>query len=67
MPGNRPVVVPGPLGRTYSHGLHDHGGTALFVSRGIGGIEVPVRTWARPDVVIVDLVEGASTPRVMTR
>ena len=30
-------------------------GTTLIVSRGLGGIEVPFRAFAPPDVLIVDL------------
>jgi len=50
LPGPRPVVVPGPTGKRYPFGLHDLGDLVLFVSRGLGGVEVPVRTWAPPDV-----------------
>jgi hypothetical protein len=53
--------LPGRLGRRYPHGLHDVGGMQLFVSRGIGGVSLPVRTWAPPDVGIFDLLpEGAA-------
>ena len=47
-----------------SHGRHaladvsDHrggGGGTLIVSRGIGGIEVPVRSFADPDILVVTL------------
>jgi predicted MPP superfamily phosphohydrolase len=51
-----PVVVPGRVGKQYPAGLHDVGDMHLHVSRGVGGVEVPIRTYARPDVVIFDLV-----------
>lgn len=51
-----PIVVPGRVGRRYPHGAHRVGTIDLFVSRGVGGIEVPMRTYARPEVVVVDLV-----------
>ena len=51
-------VVPSRTGRRYPHGLHELGDLRLFVSRGIGGVSVPVRTWAPPDVVVFDLVES---------
>ena len=55
LPGYRPIIVPGPVGKVHPHGVHERDGTVLFVSRGVGGIEVPVRTWAPPDVVVVTL------------
>lgn len=55
LPGGRPIVVPGEGGRTWPHGRHEVEGTTLIVSRGLGGIEVPFRTFAPPDVLIVDL------------
>jgi predicted MPP superfamily phosphohydrolase len=50
-----PLVVPGRIGRRYPHGAHRIGSIDLFVSRGIGGIEVPMRTYARPEVLLIDL------------
>lgn len=47
-----PVIVPGRVGKRYPHGLHDAAGTTLFVSRGVGATELPMRTWARPDVAL---------------
>ncbi len=55
LPGG-PVIVPGPLGHRFHAGLYDVGSLKLFVSRGIGGIEVPLRTYAQPDVAVFDLV-----------
>lgn len=52
LPGPRPVVVPGPTGKRYPWGLHDLGDLTLFVSRGLGGVEIPIRTWAPPDVAL---------------
>lgn len=51
-----PLVVPGPMGKRYPAGLHRVGHMDLHVSRGVGGIEVPVRTYARPDVVVFEIV-----------
>ncbi len=57
LPGSRPLVVPGTHGRRYPHGRHRlPDGAVLLVSRGVGGIEVPVRLFAPPDVLVVDLV-----------
>lgn len=51
-----PVIVPGELGRKYPHGLHDVPPLLLHVSRGVGGIELPMRTYAVPEVAVFDLV-----------
>jgi predicted MPP superfamily phosphohydrolase len=53
---NRPLVVPGRVGQAYPCGLFDIGLLRLFVSRGVGGIEAPLRTYACPDVAIFELV-----------
>lgn len=50
-----PVVVPGRVGKRYPSGLHHVDGTYLYVSRGVGGIEVPFRTFAMPEVVVLTL------------
>lgn len=50
-----PLVVPGRVGKQYPSGLHDVDGVLLYVSRGVGGIEVPFRTFAKPEVVILTL------------
>lgn len=55
LPGGRPLVVPCRVGRRYPHGVHDAEGITIVVSRGVGGIEVPVRTFAPPDVAVVTL------------
>ncbi|NOU28493.1 MAG: metallophosphoesterase [Polyangiaceae bacterium] len=52
-----PVVVPGHVGRMYHAGFYPEAlGKRLFVSRGVGGIELPLRTYAPPDVLVLDLV-----------
>lgn len=50
LPGGRPLIMPSRVGRKYPWGLHQVNGQALFVSRGVGGSLVPVRTFAPPDV-----------------
>lgn len=52
------AVVPGRLGKRYPRGLHRLDRTSLVVSKGLGGIELPVRSYARPDVMVLDLVPG---------
>jgi predicted MPP superfamily phosphohydrolase len=51
-----PIVVPGPVGRQYPNGLYHLGQVQLYVSRGVGGIEIPVRTFAQPEVVVMELI-----------
>jgi uncharacterized protein len=51
-----PIVVPGPLGRRYPEGRHRLGEVHLHVSRGVGGIEIPIRAYARPQVHVIELV-----------
>lgn len=55
LPGHRPIVVPSRTGKAYPFGVHDVGDLVLFVSRGLGGVEVPFRTWAPPDVGLFTL------------
>lgn len=63
LPGGRVIVAPGPKSRAWPHGEHRLGRTTLLVSRGIGGIELPVRAFAPPDVLVVDLVaQGRGAP-----
>ena len=56
LPGERPIVVPGPNGRKFPHGMHRIDDLHLFVSRGLGGVEIPMRTYAPPDVAVFELV-----------
>jgi hypothetical protein len=56
LPGEIPILVPGPLSRRYAHGRFDVGGDrTLIVSRGIGGTEIALRTFADPDILVVEL------------
>jgi len=52
LPGYRPILMPSRDGRLWPWGRHEVDGTSLFVSRGVGGSLVPVRTWAPPDVAL---------------
>jgi predicted MPP superfamily phosphohydrolase len=56
-----PIVLPnGRLCRYYPAGLAEFGGATVYVSRGIGAVELPMRTFAPPDVLILDLVRPAA-------
>jgi len=50
-----PVVVHGKHGRKWPAGLFDLGEMNLFVSRGLGAVELPFRAYARPDVALFTL------------
>jgi hypothetical protein len=52
LPGPRPIIVPGPLGKRWPFGLHRAGDLTLFVSRGVGTTELPIRTFATPDIAV---------------
>jgi predicted MPP superfamily phosphohydrolase len=52
LPGPRPIIVPGPLGKRWPFGLHREGDLTLFVSRGVGTTELPIRTFATPDIAV---------------
>jgi predicted MPP superfamily phosphohydrolase len=59
LPGGKPIWIPQPeLNAPYTHGRfqlappHD---AALLVSRGVGALEVPFRTFAPPDVLVCRL------------
>lgn len=54
LPGPRPIVLP-PGGRSFPWGLHAMGDAHLFVSRGVGATELPMRTFAPPDVAMFTL------------
>jgi predicted MPP superfamily phosphohydrolase len=50
-----PVIVPhGELCRRYSSGFRKHKDGLLFVSRGIGTVEFPLRLFAPPDFLVID-------------
>jgi predicted MPP superfamily phosphohydrolase len=51
-----PPIIPGRIGRSLVSGEHDTQWGRAIISRGVGGIEVPFRAWAPPDVVIVDVI-----------
>jgi hypothetical protein len=51
-----PIVVHGKHGRRFPAGLFDVGDLRLFVSRGLGSVDLPFRLYARPDVSVFTLV-----------
>jgi predicted MPP superfamily phosphohydrolase len=58
-----PIYVPGRVGKRYPAGLYavkGSEGVQVHVSRGVGGIELPIRTWAPPEVCIFELTAGGT-------
>jgi predicted MPP superfamily phosphohydrolase len=51
-----PLMVEGHFGRRWPFGLHEVDGMQLFVSRGVGYSDLPVRSFAPSDVAIIDIV-----------
>ncbi len=56
-----PIVLPhGHMCREYPFGSGRFGGGFVYVSRGVGTVELPVRTFAEPEVLILDLTRSGS-------
>lgn len=56
LPGERPIVLPpGPYSKRFSAGLYRVHDVLLFVSRGVGATELPIRMYAQPEIAIFDL------------
>ncbi len=55
LPSGPIVLPPGPLSRRYAAGLYRVADAQLYVSRGIGATELPVRAYAPPEIAIFDL------------
>lgn len=52
-----PIVLPhGRMCRQYPSGSGRFGSGAVYVSRGVGAVELPIRTYAAPEVVLLELV-----------
>jgi predicted MPP superfamily phosphohydrolase len=63
LPGGRPIIVPGPLGRAYPWGLRSLGASKVFVSRGVGAVELPIRAFAPADIGAITLVRDQGSRR----
>jgi predicted MPP superfamily phosphohydrolase len=55
-----PFAVQGPLSRRWPHGLYRLDELQLFVSRGVGYSDLPVRSFAPSDIAIFELGDEAS-------
>lgn len=49
-----PLVLP-EYGKNYVEGLFHYGRTQLYVNRGIGTIELPLRLWCPPEITVFTL------------
>jgi predicted MPP superfamily phosphohydrolase len=53
------------VGKKYPHGFHEISGASsslyLHVSRGVGATELPIRSYAAPEVAVFDLVARETT------
>jgi predicted MPP superfamily phosphohydrolase len=56
LPGGIPIIATGPTERRHSHGRHELPQGTLIVSRGVGATESPLRMFADPDVLCVELI-----------
>lgn len=54
-----PLYVPGRYGRRFPHGWHQVDQLEVFVSRGVGAVMAPPRSWAPPDIAVLDLLPVA--------
>ena len=54
LPNGDPIYVPSKSGKEYSGGLYRHAGQWLFVSRGVGTVNLPIRLFAPPDIGIFE-------------
>jgi predicted MPP superfamily phosphohydrolase len=63
-----PIVLPnGPMCGEYPSGFAQFGEGLVYVSRGVGTVELPIRSFAPPDILLLDLPTApmaASEPRV---
>lgn len=50
-----PLLVPGKVGKRYPSGYHTLSPLDLYVSRGVGATELPIRSYAPPEVAVFEL------------
>ncbi|MFH1112645.1 MAG: metallophosphoesterase [Pseudomonadota bacterium] len=62
-----PIVVPSVYGRRFDRGHFVVNQTHLFVSSGIGAAGLMVRTYCRPDIFVVDILNGSGRGESSTR
>jgi predicted MPP superfamily phosphohydrolase len=62
-PDGSPYMVHAKTGTRFAGGHYRHEQKQIVVSRGVGTVEIPLRLYAPPEVLIVDLVgAGATAP-----
>ena len=61
LPSGAPIFMVSRLSRSFAHGRFELPGGPMWVSRGVGNVEFPLRAFAPPDVLCITL-EGAGAP-----
>lgn len=64
IPGVGALVVPSKFGRRFDRGHFSVDGTELFVSAGLGADFPPLRVYCRPELLVVDIESGNTTPGI---
>jgi len=54
LPGGKPMYVPSKWSHEYPGGLYRHSGHWVFVSKGVGTVGFPLRTWCPPEIAVFD-------------
>lgn len=55
-----PLFVPGKLGKRYPYGFHTLPELSLYVARGVGATELPIRSYAPAEVAVFELTARAA-------
>lgn len=56
------IVTNSSKGKQYEYGLYQVGETAMYVSRGIGMIGVPIRFLAPPEIAVIEVLSQVDSP-----
>jgi predicted MPP superfamily phosphohydrolase len=59
LPGGRPLICPTTLGADYAQGTFLWRKGALYVNRGLGVVNFPLRTFCPPEIALLTLRRGA--------
>ena len=53
-------LIPGKTMRKYRSGLYNTRSGAMYVSKGVGVIGVPMRLWCRPEIMLFQLTAAGA-------
>ncbi|WP_367395216.1 metallophosphoesterase [Cupriavidus sp. Agwp_2] len=63
-----PIVLPnGPMCRLYPSGLSRFESRLVYTSRGIGTVDLPLRTFAPPDLLMLELERPSAQPMAVAK